>query len=318
MNSKVRGAIIGALAFAVAAGLGIPAMAATTPTLVMSGGSAVFGLGPVAVNATASAPGKVKFMANGVVITGCDAVATSTASAPYIAVCMWTPAKSGANALSGTLTPTDTAAFTSVDSPVLNVKVGVPIQTTANGPIQIFVDTILATGSTGALAPRFNGCAVMNEFLLGQNIVFRVYANNADQGNAVMDSTNTAKAYIEVAGLADPIQMKYGNHSGVAFWTGLLRTGTAAGQYSTLGTINYKVVMVAKDTTKVKVLATKRVARVVNGVRQVDASGHTIYDRVSYYRSVELDTPLKGATGVYNPDWNANSKLTLFAVPATK
>lgn len=318
MKSKVRGTIIGALAFAVAAGLSVPAIAATTPTLVMSGGSAVYGLGAVAVNATASAPGKVNFMANGVVITGCEAVATTTASAPYIAVCMWTPAKSGAHALTGTLTPTDSVAFTSVDSPALNVKVGVPIQTTAGSPIQIYVDTILATGSTGALAPRFNGCAVMNEFLLGQNIVFRVYANNADQGNEVMDTTNTAKAYIEVAGLKDPIQMRYGNHSGVAFWTGLLRTGTAAGQYSTLGTINYKVVMVAKDSTSIKVLTTKRVARVVNGVRQVDDSGKTIYDRVTYYRTVKLNDPVKGATGIFQPDWNANSKLTLFAVPVQK
>jgi len=317
MKSKTRGALVGALAFAVAAGIGVPAFAATTPTLVMSGGSAVFGLGSVAVNATAGAPGKVKFMANGEVITGCDAVATTTTS-PYVAVCQWTPAKSGANALSGTLTPTDATAYTSVDSPVLNVKVGVPIQTTAGSPIQIYVDTILATGSTGALAPRFNGCAVMNEFLLGQNIVFRVYANNADQGNAVMDSTNTAKAYIEVAGLKDPIQMKYGNHSGVAFWTGLLRTGTATGQYSTLGTINYKVVMVAKDTDSVKVLATKRVARVVDGVRQVDANGNTIYDRVAYYRTVKVTPAVKGATGFFQPEWNANSKLTLFAVPVQK
>ena len=104
MISKARGAFVGALAFAVAAGIGVPTFAATTPTLVMSGGSAVFGLGSVAVNATASAPGKVKFMANEVVISGCEAVAT-TSTAPYVAVCQWTPAKSGANALSGTLMP---------------------------------------------------------------------------------------------------------------------------------------------------------------------------------------------------------------------
>lgn len=307
---------IAVTAFALIAGV-MPAMAATTPTLVMSGGSAVFGLDPVAVNGTASAPGKVTFMANGLVISGCEAVATAT-TAPYLAVCKWLPGKPGINTLSGTFTPTDSTAFTSVDSAIFSVKVGVPVQTTAGTPIQIFVDTILTTGSTGALAPRFNGCAVMNEFLLGQNILFRVYANNADQGNAVMDPTNTAKAYVEIQGVKDPIQMVYRNHSGIAFWTGLLRTGTGAGLYNTLGTINYKVVMTAKDTNTIKVLATKQVARVVDGVRQKDENGRTIYDRIGYYKTMTISPALKGATGVFQPDWNPNSKLTLFAVPTSK
>lgn len=323
MNRKISVAVICAVALfgGVFVG-GAPAYAApVASTLVITGGSAVFGLDPVAVNGTASATGVVKFYANAVAIVGCDAVATKTV-APFLAVCMWKPDKAGLNSLSGTFTPTDLAAFTVVDSPVLNVKAGVPIQTTGGSsgtsPITMYVDTILTSGMTGVLAPRFNGCAVMNEFLLGQKILFRVYANNADFGNAVMDPTNTAKAYVEVAGLTDPIQMVYRNHSGVAFWSALLVTGTGPGQYSTLGTINYKVVLIAKDATSVKVLSTKLVAKKVDGKRVIGDNGRFVYERVSYYRTVQISPALKGSTGTYYPDWAPTSKLTLFAVPATK
>jgi hypothetical protein len=176
----------------------------------------------------------------------------------------------------------------------------------------------LATGSTGALAPRFNGCAIMNEFMVGQTIVFRVYANNADQGGAVMDSANTTKAFIEVAGIKDPIAMAYGNHSGVAFWTAVLKTG-AAPLYSTIGVINYKVTMVAKDSNTMKVLSTKLAPKLESGKRVLDASGRTVYERVSYYRTVNLSVPLKGATGSWSSNFTANSQLSLFAAPtATK
>lgn len=323
MNRKISTAVIGAVALlgSVFVGGSSAYAAPVAPTLVITGGSAVFGLDAAAVNATASAPGVVKFYANAVAIVGCEAVATKTV-APFVAVCMWTPAKSGLNGLSGTLTPTDLTAFLPVDSPLLNVKVGVDVQTTGlstgNSPIHIFVDTILTSGMTGALAPRFNGCAVMNEFLLGQKILFRVYANNADLGNAVMDPSNTAKAYVEVAGLKDPIQMVYRNHSGVAFWSALLVTGTAPGQYSTLGTINYKVVITAKDTTSIKVLSTKLTAKKVDGKRVIGDDGRTVYERVSYYRTVQVSPALKGSTGTFYPEWAATSKLTLFAVPVTK
>jgi hypothetical protein len=178
----------------------------------------------------------------------------------------------------------------------------------------MYVDTILATGSTGALAPRYNGCAIMNEFMLGQTIVFRVYGNNADQGGAVMDSSNTTKAYIEVAGVKDPIALAYGNHSGVAFWTGVLKTGVAP-LYSTLGVINYKVTMIAKDSSTMKVLSTKLTPRMENGKRVLSDTGSTVYERVSYYRTVNLSVPLRGATGTWTSNFTANSQLSLFAAP---
>jgi hypothetical protein len=295
--------------------LGLGTAQAADSTLILSGGNGVYNLGPITINGTASSAGLVKYMLDGKVIAGCDAVAT-TAATPFTAKCAWVPAAAGPAVLTGEFTPTD-SALTKATSNTVKVTIGVPVQGVIS-PIHIYVDTILATGSTGALAPRFNGCAIMNEFLLGQTIVFRVYANNADQGGAVMDSSNTAKAYIEVAGVKDPIALAYGNHSGVAFWTGVLKTG-AAPLYSTLGVISYKVTLVAKDSDTMKVLSTKlAVKKNADGSRVVDANGKAVYDRVTYYRSVSVSPALKGATGIWSSNFTATSQLSLFAAPVAK
>jgi hypothetical protein len=315
MNKKISTAAIGVVAllgsFLVG---GSPAYAAQAPsTLVLTGGSGVFGLAPITITATANNAGAVKFFAGGIAITGCEAVATAVAT-PFAAKCAWVPTAAGAVALTGALTPTDSAGYTPVDSAPLNVKVGVPVQGVVS-PIHIYVDTVLASGSTGALAPRFGvSCAITSEYIVGQTIVFRVYANNADQGGAVMDSSNTAKAYIEIAGVKDPVQMSYGNHSGIAFWTGVLKTG-AAPLYSTLGVISYKVVMVAKDQSTMKVLSTKLVAQKVDGKKVIGADGKVVYERVSYYRTVQMSPVLKGATGTWQSNFTASSLLTLYALP---
>ena len=301
MKKVMAGAVIAAVGL-----MGItPAHAADAPTIVLSGGSAVLGLDPATITATLNTAGKVAFSAGGTVITGCEAVASTTV-APFVARCSWKPAAAGAVNLTGVLTPTDsTLAVTT--SAALAVKVGVPIQGVIS-PVNIFVDTVLASGSTGDLAPRFGvSCAVTSQYIIGQTIVFRVYANNSDLGGAVMDSSNTAKAYIEVAGVKDPLPLTYGNHSGVAFWTAVLKTG-AAPLYNTLGVINYKVTMVAKDSTTAKTLATKRVYTTVDGVTKTEY--------VSYYRTVKLRNPIKGATGTWQSNWTATSQLTLYAIPA--
>ena len=313
MKKVISGIAVTVLAIAggaVSGGAAYAAPAATT--LVMSGGNGVFELGPIVINGNASAAGAVAFSVNGKIVSGCEAVPTTTV-APFVAKCSWVPSAAGATAITGSFTPTDAVNFAPATGNTLNVKIGVPVQGVVS-PIHIYVDTVLASGSTGALAPRYNGCAIMNEFMLGQTIVFRVYANNADQGGAVMDSSNTTKAYIEVAGVKDPIQMSYGNHSGVAFWTAVLKTG-AAPLYSTIGVINYKITMVAKDSSTMKVLSTKLTPRMENGKRVLDASGRTVYERVSYYRTVNLSVPLKGATGTWSSNFTATSQLSLFAAP---
>jgi len=317
MKKVISGIAVAVLAIAGGVATGGAAYAApAATTVVMSGGNGVFDLGPIVINGTASAAGSVAFSVNGKVVTGCEAVPTTTVT-PFVAKCSWIPSASGTTVITGVFTPTDAVNFAPATGNTLNVKIGIPVQGIVS-PIHMYVDTILATGSTGALAPRFNGCAIMNEFMVGQTIVFRVYANNSDQGGAVLDSSNTSKAYIEVAGIKDPIQMSYGNHSGAAFWTAVLKTG-AAPLYNTIGVINFKVTMVAKDSSTMKVLSTKLTPRMEDGKRVLNASGGTVYDRVSYYRTVKLDIPLKGATGTWSSNFTANSQLSLFAAPtATK
>ena len=314
MKKVIAGIAIGAMALVGGAfGAGAAVAAPAASTLVLSGGSGVFQLDPIVINATASTAGTVAFKLGGKVITGCEAVATTTVT-PFVAKCSWVPAAAGASALSGSLTPADAVNFAPVDSPVLNVKVGLPTQGVVS-PIHIYVDTVLASGTSGALGPRFGvSCAITNEYIVGQGIVFRVYANNSDQGGAVMDSKNTAKAYIEIAGVKDPINLNYGNHGGIAFWTAVLKTG-AAPLYNTLGVINYKVTMVAKDSSTMKVLSTKLAPRIVDGKRVIGEDGRTVYDRVSYYRTVQVNPVLKGATGTFTPNWTVASMLTLFALP---
>ena len=307
--------VFASVAVAAIAVLGMSSAQAADPaTLALSGGNAVYGLDPAVITATASVPGTVAFSAAGKVLVGCEAVPTTTAS-PFVAKCSWVPAAAGATALTGELTPTD-STLAKAKSPTLNVKVGVPVQGVVS-PIHIYADTVLASGPTGVLYSKQGvTCAITSQYILGQTIVFRVYANNADQGGAVMDSSNTAEAYIEVSGWGTKIPLTYGNHSGVSFWAGTLATGTGNGKYSTLGQINYKVTIIGKDSNTMKVLSTKLVAKTVNGVRQVDSNGRTIYERVSYYRTVAVSPALKGAVGTWSSNFTANSQLILYAVPA--
>ena len=314
MRKIISGLVISSLALVGGAITGTSANAApATPTLVVTGGSTTFGLDPAIIVATASAAGKVKFSAAGVAVTGCDAISTTTV-APFVAKCSWVPAAGGATVLAASLTPTDTEAFLAVDSAPLTVKIGVPVQGVVS-PIHMYVDTVLASGTTGVLAPRFGvSCAITSEFIVGQGIVFRVYGNNSDLGGAVLDSSNVAKAYIEVAGVATPLTMTYGNHSGASFWTAVLRTGTAANQYNTLGLISYKVTMIAKPQTSIQVLSTKLAIKTVDGVKQ-KVDGKYVMERISYYKTVKLATPIAGPIGTWQSNFMPASQLTLFAAP---
>lgn len=317
MKNKSTKALIVALALSVTAIVGSSTAfaAATAPTLVLSGGSTVFGLDPAIIVATSSAPGNVAFMVGTLAVVGCETVATTTVT-PFIAKCSWVPPAAGTTVLNAMLTPTDAVTYTTVSAPAFTVKVGSPVQGIVPSPISLYVDTVLGSGATGVLAPRFGiSCAVTSQYIVGQMIVFRVYGNDADLGGAVLDPTNVASASIQVAGVANPIPMNYGNHSGAAFWTGVLKTGSTPGLYNTLGVINFKVTVVTKDKNTIKVLSTRKVARVVNHVRIKDANGKAVYDRVSYYRAVPVTPALKGAIGSWQSNFNSYSQLTLFAVP---
>ena len=289
--------------------------AAAAPTIVLSGGSTTFGLDPAIIVATTGTAGNVAFSVGTTVITGCEAVATTTV-APFVAKCSWVPAASGPTVLNATITPTDTVNFTTANATPITVKIGTPVQGVVPSPISLYVDTIIASGSTGALAPRFGvSCAITSQFIVGQTIVFRVYGNDSDLGGAVLDSSNVASAYVTIAGVANPIPLTYGNHSGVSFWSAPFKTGTAAGLYNTLGVVNFKVTVVTKDQSSIKVLSTKLAPRMLNGKRVRDANGAQIYDRVSYYRTVPVTPALKGAVGVWQSSFTPTSQVTLYAVP---
>lgn len=317
MKSKSTKALVVAIALAGSAIVGSSAAfaAAAAPTLVLSGGSTVFGLSPAIIVATAGTPGNVAFSVGTTVITGCEAVATTTV-APFAAKCSWVPAAAGPATLNAVLTPTDTVNFTVANAAPLTVKTGTPVQGITPSPISLYVDTIVASGSTGALAPRFGvSCAITSQFIVGQTIVFRVYGNDSDLGGAVLDSSNVASATVTIAGVPTPLQLTYGNHSGVAFWSAPFKTGTTAGLYGTLGVVNFKVTVTTKDQNSIKVLSTKLMPRMLNGKRVVDSSNHTVYDRVSYYRSVPVSPALKGAVGVWQSSFTPTSQVTLYAVP---
>jgi hypothetical protein len=170
---------------------------------------------------------------------------------PFLATCSWTPTATSSTSapivLGATLTPTDTTDYSSATATPINEVVAAPIQGT-QGPVFLYVDTILASGSKGVLAPSNGiGCEIQNEFLLGQTIVFRVYGNDADLGGLPLTPQNVASAVVEIG--STTLNLSFGNHgagangSGIAFWTAPLVTGSATGQYSTLGVIPYQVIV---------------------------------------------------------------------------
>lgn len=288
----------------------LPAGASTAPTLTLTGGSAIIGVSPGIITATASVPGSVSFSANGSQITSCQSVPTTT-SAPYQAICSWTPSSPGPVTLLGTLIPTDSTTYQTVTSPTLNVKVAAPVQeANSNYPISLYVDTVVASGATGAIAPAYGGCQITNEFLLGQTIVFRVYGNDADLAGAPLTSLNVSSATVSIPGLSAPLTLSYGNHSGVAFWTAALKTGSTPGLYSTLGVINYKVTF---HTISVPA-QTKRV-RAYRTVRQM-VNHKFITKKVPYTKTIILRPTVPGATGTFQSSFSPASQVTLNALPA--
>jgi hypothetical protein len=292
-------------------GVATASASTTTPTITLTDPKAIFNNGSTTIVATASVAGTVNFTLAGTTITGCGAEATTTAT-PFIATCSWTPAAAGATTLSATLTPTDATDYTSATAPVINEIVAAPVQGTTTSPISLYVDTILASGSTGALAPKFGtGCEITNEFIVGQTIVFRVYGNDADLGGVALTSQNVSSATVTVGGVATPLKLAFGNHSGVAFWTAPLPTGAAAGLYNTLGVISYKVTF---NTDAVPAVVkserfTKIVITTVNGKR--------VAKRVAYHKNVTVTPAVPGAVGTFASGFTASSVATLNALPAS-
>ncbi len=312
--------VAGAMALGSVAVVGVStASAATTPTTIkLTDPKAILGLGAANIVATTSVAGKVEFTAGGTDITGCAAVATGTVT-PFLATCSWTPAASGAISLGANFTPTDAVTYASSTATPIAEVVAVPVQGNPAAPISLYVDTIVASGSTGALAPKFGvGCEITSEFIVGQTIVFRVYGNDWAQGGAVLTPLNVSSATVTIGGVATPVALTYGNHAGVAFWTAPLATGTATGQFNTLGIMTYKVTFntIAVPAVTKKVRASKLVPTIRNG-KHVYVHGRLVTHRVSYLKTVVVTPAVPGATGTFQSNFNPLSQVTLNAVPAS-
>ena len=291
----------------------------TASTVVLSGGAAIYGVSPGVIVATANAAGAVSFFtvsgSTNTPISGCTGVATATA-APFVALCTWTPSAAGATVLGAAFTPTGGSASNAAN---LNVTVGYPIQG-QQYPISLYVDTILASGASGATAPLIGaGCQITNMFLVGQTIVFRVYGNDAQLGGAPLTPANVSSATVTIAGVSAPLTLAYGSHGGVAFWTAPLATGTTAGKYNTLGIIPYTVTFNTVAVPASPAVTHSTIAHKIVNVRVKRGHKTVIVKKRVSYKKVWIDKAatkaIPGATGTFNSYFNPASQATLNAIP---
>lgn len=288
-----------ALGSVITFGVGSASAATTTPTIVLSGAKGTFPGSTPPIVATTSVAGAVTFTLGGTTIAGCSSVATSTVT-PFIASCTWTPTAAGPVVLGASFVPTDTTDYATATATAYDVTIAPPIQGNTGGPIYFTVDTV---GSA-------NNCGIQSEYVVGDGIVFRVTADDADLGGAALTSVNVSSATLSVNGYSTVIPLAYGNHGGLGMWTGVLQTGTAAGDYSPTGPIPYtitmKTVAVPAVTKKVTVVTHKRIK--VRG-KFVTRTIHTV-------KIVVVTPAVAGATGTFSPVGTIQV-LTLLAAPVT-
>lgn len=277
----------------------VASAATTTPTVVLSGAKGTFPGSTPPLVATTSVAGAVTFNLAGKTIAGCSAVATSTAT-PFVATCSWAPTSAGPFVLGATFVPTDTTDYANATAAAYDVTIAAPIQGDVAGPIYFTVDTV---GTA-------NNCGIQSSFVVGDGIVFRVSANDADLGGAALTSANVSSATLTVKGYATVVQLAYANHGGLGMWTGVLQTGTATGDYSPTGaipyTITFKTITVPAVTKKVSVIVRKRVKV---GTKFVVRSHRVV-------KTIVVTKAVGGTTGTFSPSATM-SVLTLLAAPVT-
>jgi len=305
MKRIMSGIAIGAMVLGsvITFGVGAASAAATTSTIVLSGGKGVVpgasASNPATITATTSAAGSVSFTLGGVAITGCTSVATTTVS-PFVATCPWVPTVAGPAVLGATFVPTDTVNNINATAVPYNVTVAAPIQGVTAGPIYFTVD---AVGTS-------NNCGIQSSFVVGDGIVFRVSANDADLGGVALTSANVSSATITVKGYATVVPLTYANHGGLGMWTGVLQTGTATGQYSPTGAIPYTITM---QTIAVPAV-TKKVSSIVR--TRVKVGKKYVIRTHRVWKTVVVTPAVPGITGTFSPS-GTMSALTLLAAPVT-
>lgn len=287
------------------------------------------------ISATASVAGTVAFTtaatatAEATVIKGCEAVATTTAS-PFVAMCSsWTGVAPGAIYVGATLTPTDTTIAKVTATPLASL-VSKPINETGEKDLSLYVDTVNGSSTKvnlsdvnagGVQYVTGGGCVVMNQFMQGQQIVWRIYVNNYANGGAPLTGQD-ATMNIKIAGWDTPVALSYGDHSGTSFWAGALNTGTAgSGKFSALGSINYtiNITMLEKPAVTKDVTTTKYVKVVDPKTKKaVKVNGAFVWKPVKVKSTVVVTPAVVGRTIAMTPaSWAAAaSVLTLSAAPA--
>jgi hypothetical protein len=288
-----------ALGSVITFGVGSASASTTTPTIVLSGAKGTFPGSTPPIVATTSVAGAVTFTLGGTTITGCSAVATSTVT-PFIASCTWAPTAAGPVVLGASFVPTDTTDYANATATAYDVTIAPPIQGNTGGPIYFTVDTV---GSA-------NNCGIQSEYVVGDGIVFRVTADDAALGGAALTSANVSTATLTVNGFSTVIPLAYGNHGGLGMWTGVLQTGTAAGDYSPTGPIPYTITM---NTIAVPAV-TKKVTVVTH--KRVKVRGKFVTRTLRTVKTVTVTPAVPGATGTFSPVGTIQV-LTLVAAPVT-
>lgn len=339
MNRIAARLLAGAATMAVASTVVVSAASAATSTITLKVVdkpivSAVSGdvVKEGTISATTSVAGTVAFTTApdtataGTPIKGCESVATTT-TAPFVAMCSgWRPsAPTTSIYVLGTLTPTDAT----VDKSTGNVKtlVSKPInESSVIEGISVYVDTVNGSSTPVAItngkdaSPYLpsGGCLLMSQFQQGQQIVWRVYANDFNNGGTPLTG-QTATMNIKIAGWDTAVVMTYGDHSGTSFWAGSLNTGIAgSGKFSALGKIDYtiNISLIDKPAVTKDVTVTKYV-KVLNAKtkKPVKVNGAYVWKPTQVTQTQVVTPAIVSHTLAFTPAaWAAaSSTLTLLA-----
>ena len=340
MNRTAARLFAGAATAALASALVVSAASAATATLTVkiSSKPIVSGVTGALVKegviaATASVAGTVAFSTApdtataGTPIKGCEAVATVASGTSFVATCSgWKPSAPVLKVfVLATLTPTD-ATIAKVDANVQTL-VSKPINEPGDGyGISLYVDTVNGSSTPvvmtnkGSTTPYVasGGCLLMSQFMQGQQIVWRIYANDYSRDGIPLTNLNASMS-LTIAGWETPVALSYGDHSGTAFWAGALNTGTpGSGKYSTIGKIDYTINITLLDAPAVTkdVMVTKYV-KVLNPKtkKPVKVNGAYVWKPVKVKETQIVTPAVVGKTIAMQPAaWQAAaSNLTLSA-----
>lgn len=147
---------------------------------------------------------------------------------------------SGASAQTTTTTAAGVTTTTFVSTP--------PIQGAQEHHIVIYVDTV-----TGGGTPKPAGtCLEENQFVQGQLVVFRMWADDTSAGGLALTDRNTEAAYVTIPGKGK-VPMAYSAHEkNPAYWEVPWST-----KGYPIGTVNFTVTVIAKPLARWGVAAFK-------------------------------------------------------------